>query len=81
MSVHHVTRRFVGDDEYVIVLKGVAGPAVHSAFPEFSLAETEDATVLQGRLEDQAALYGLFQRIQDLGMEILEIRKATEQQI
>ena len=72
--------RFV-NDEYVIVLKGVAGPAVHAAFPEFTLTETEDTTILQGKLQDQAALYGLFQRIQDLGMEILEIRKATEHQI
>lgn len=81
MSVNHVSRRFVNDDEYVIVLKGIAGPAVHAAFPEFTLAETQDTTVLQGRLEDQAALYGLFQRIQDLGMEILEIHKATERRI
>jgi hypothetical protein len=75
--VNRVTRPFVGD-EYVIVLKGVAGPAVHAAFPEYTLTETNDATVLQGRVEDQAALYGLFQRIQDLGMEILEVRKAPD---
>jgi hypothetical protein len=75
--VNHVTRPFV-NDEYVIVLKGVAGPAVHAAFPDFTLSETDDATVLQGRVQDQAALYGLFQRIQDLGMEILEVRKASD---
>lgn len=73
--MNDVTHPFL-NDEYVIVLKGVAGPAVHAAFPEYTLTETSDATVLQGRVEDQAALYGLFQRIQDLGMEILEVRKA-----
>jgi hypothetical protein len=36
------------------------------------------ATVLYGPVQDQAALYGLLDRIQSLGLELVEIRQLPQ---
>jgi hypothetical protein len=58
---------------YTIKLRGAAGAAVIAAFPEFSVSIRDDTTELRGTIEDQAALHGVLQRIQDLGLVILEV--------
>lgn len=63
---------------YAITLNGGAGAAVAAAFPECSISVGDDATVLRGTIEDQAALHGILQRIQDLGLVILEVRTTSE---
>jgi hypothetical protein len=35
-------------------------------------------TVLHGPVQDQAALYGLLERIQDLGLELVEVRRLPD---
>jgi hypothetical protein len=35
-------------------------------------------TVLHGPVQDQAALYGLLDRIQSLGLELIEVRRLPE---
>ncbi|HTU84297.1 MAG TPA: hypothetical protein VMF57_01915 [Solirubrobacteraceae bacterium] len=35
-------------------------------------------TVLRGEIQDQAALHGLLDRIQALGLELIEIRQVQE---
>jgi hypothetical protein len=38
-------------------------------------------TVLHGTLPDQAALFGLLVRIHDLGLQLLEVRRITDEDI
>jgi hypothetical protein len=38
-------------------------------------------TVLHGPVADQAALYGLLDRIQALGLELVEVRRLPDQQV
>jgi len=63
----------VADGTYVITVRGAAGPWVRAAFDDVELSVAGDTTVLRGAGTDQAALHGLLQRIQDLGLEIVDV--------
>jgi hypothetical protein len=60
---------------YELTFKGEAGTTVRAAFPEFELAADHGATVLRGRVPDQAALHGALERIHALGLELTEVRR------
>jgi hypothetical protein len=61
-------------NHFVIIIRGEAGPTVRAAFEDFDITVADGTTVLRGQLIDRAALYGLLQRLQDFGIEILEVR-------
>jgi hypothetical protein len=61
------------DGTYVITVRGVAGPWVRAAFDDVALSAVGDTTVLRRDGTDQAALYGLLNRIQNLGLELLDV--------
>jgi hypothetical protein len=58
---------------YVIIVRGVAGPWVRAAFDDVAVSAVGDTTVLRRAGTDQAALHGLLQRIQDLGLDVLDV--------
>jgi hypothetical protein len=58
---------------YVITVRGVAGPRVRAAFEDVAVSAVGDTTVLRRTRTDQAALHGLLQRIQDLGLDVLDV--------
>jgi hypothetical protein len=62
-------------DSFVITVRGHAGDVVRAAFQEFDLEVEGDNTILRGELADQAALHGVLQRMQDYGIEIIEVRR------
>jgi hypothetical protein len=67
------------DGTYVITVRGVAGSAVRAAFGDVEVSAVGDTTVLRRAGADQAALHGLFRRIQDLGLDVLEVHlESTE---
>jgi len=59
---------------YEIRVKGLAGPMTRAAFPDLDLRSEGANTVLRVQIADQAALHGALVRIQNLGMELLEVR-------
>jgi hypothetical protein len=67
--------REVIEGTYVITVRGVAGPWVRAAFEDTEVSVVGDTTVLRCTGTDQAALYGLLRRIQDLGLELLGVRR------
>jgi hypothetical protein len=59
-----------------IRLKGRAGRTIATAFDDFEISTGTSDTLLRGDLADQAALYGVLDRIQRLGLELLDVHVA-----
>jgi hypothetical protein len=84
------TRRRIGSSEeevtgmparsYEIRIKGRVGEALQAAFADMSVAINPVETVIYGQVRDQAALHGLLDRIQELGLEVLEVRRFPQQE-
>ena len=61
---------------YEIVIRGSIGDAW---FEEMKVTQQADnLTSLRGRLTDQAALYGILRRINDLGIELISVNHLRE---
>jgi hypothetical protein len=78
----HLPARDDGDMDaapapYMIRINGHLGATVLSAFPALAPQHHGAHTVLTGLL-DQSALYGVLAEIEALGLDLLEIRKLTQ---
>lgn len=60
---------------FVVTVRGRVGPSVRAAFDDMEVTSVGDATVLRGARGDQAGLYGLLQRVQDVGLEVIEVHR------
>jgi hypothetical protein len=60
---------------YQIRVRGHLGPTTLRAFPALQAEIQDEDTLLQG-VADQAAVYGALARIEELGLELLEVRRA-----
>jgi hypothetical protein len=65
----------VAPASYEIRIKGKVGDPLLASFEELDASIKPAETVLTGVIEDQAALHGLLDRIQELGLELIEIRQ------
>ncbi len=74
MSAERLSER-VGASAYEIRIKGALSEQVRSAFEGMDGTLAAGDTVLRGPVRDQAALYGLLERIQALGLELIEVRR------
>jgi epsilon-lactone hydrolase len=61
--------------QYEICVRGHLGETMRSAFPALRAQPRGENTVLTGALPDQSALYGVLAEIEDLGLELLEVRR------
>ena len=61
--------------DYEIRIKGRLSDSLLAAFEGLTTTVQPAETVLYGPVQDQAALYGLLDRIQSLGLELVEIRQ------
>ena len=61
--------------QYEIWVRGHLGETMRFAFPALRAEQREGDTVLTGVLPDQAALHGVLAGIEDLGLELLEVRR------
>ena len=58
---------------YRITVDGVLTDHLAVAFEPLSLADADGLTVLSGVCADSAALYGVLDRLRDLGVELLGV--------
>ncbi len=63
----------VTEGTYMIIVRGVAGPSVRAAFDDVEISVVGDTTMLRRVGTDQAALHGLLNRIQDLGLVVIDV--------
>ena len=65
--------------DFEVRIKGRVSQPIAATFPDLVVTVNPVETVLRGTGLDQAALYGLLERIQALGLELIEIRKLPPQ--
>ncbi len=63
---------------YEIRIRGKVGDPLLASFGDLDASIKPAETVLRGVIVDQAALHGLLDRIQALGLELIEIRQVEE---
>ncbi|WP_320776839.1 hypothetical protein [Streptomyces sp. CRN 30] len=64
-----------GGADFEIRVRGRFGESFRSAFGELRVVPRPAETLLVGTGLDQAALYGILDRVQALGLELLEVRR------
>jgi hypothetical protein len=62
-------------DEYEIRVRGRVTPALLARFEGLEARVEPVETVLHGPVEDQAALHGVIDLVNVLGLELLEVRR------
>ncbi len=61
---------------YEIVVRGEAGgPALRAIFDDLVVSVRDGRTTLTGDLADQPAVYGVLARVQNLGLELVDLRR------
>ena len=63
---------------YEIRVRGRLTDSLVAAFEGMNASVEPVETVLHGPVQDQAALYGLLDRIQDRGLELVEVRRLPD---
>jgi len=58
---------------YEITLAGKAGRTVRAEFEDCTIIAGPDTIILRAELPDQAALWGLMQRVMGLGLEVVHV--------
>jgi hypothetical protein len=58
---------------YEITVRGRLSAALAGGFDGLTAASQGPNTVLRGELADQAALYGVLDRVESLGLELLDV--------
>jgi hypothetical protein len=70
---------FLADTEYELRLQGRLSEATLAWFEDLNVSEDRTTspaqTVITGPMRDQAALYGLIDRIRDLGLTLLSVKR------
>jgi hypothetical protein len=64
-----------GGGSYVIRIKGRLSDSLLAEFAGLAATVQPGETVLHGPVRDQAELYGLLDRFQSLGLELIEVRR------
>jgi hypothetical protein len=75
---HRRTSGVRGPTIYRIVVRGELSHRYLSAFEGMTLAAGDGQTTISGPVVDQAQLYGLLDRVSDLGLELISVNPTPE---
>jgi hypothetical protein len=80
MSGHPATRHPPDDGapKYEFRIRGRMSATVLARFDTLESDEERVETILHGRVRDQAELHGIIERVQSLGLELVEVRKLPD---
>jgi hypothetical protein len=69
-----------GDQGFEITVRGSAGPTARAALSGLDVEVTVlgKRTRLRALGADQAALFGILQRLQDMGLEVIDVRRCED---
>jgi hypothetical protein len=59
---------------YEIIFAGQVGSVLRAAFDDCEVSIGEETTTLRVELPDQAALWGVLQRVMGFGLKLIELR-------
>lgn len=65
--------------DYEIRVRGRLSDRVTETFEDFSASLKPTETIMRGPVRDQTELHGLLERIQSLGLELIEVRRLPGQ--
>ena len=65
----------MGSDQYEIRVRGRVTPALLARFEGLSASVEPVETVIHGPVADQAALHGVIDLVNALGLELIEVRR------
>ena len=63
---------------FEIHVRGELPPDLLDELEHLTAVEVPAQTVLKGVLPDQSALFGVLARLQDLGLELIEVRRLSD---
>ena len=66
-------------ETFELEIRGEPGPVLRAAFPEFELLPDHGMTLLHGEFVDQAALHGVIERINSLGLELVSLHLVVDE--
>ncbi|MGY1726996.1 hypothetical protein ACI79J_08470 [Geodermatophilus sp. SYSU D01062] len=66
----------MGERFYRITVRGVLSDRFAAAFEPLTLTAADGLTVLSGVCVDSAVLYAIFDRMRDLGLELLDVESS-----
>jgi hypothetical protein len=65
------------DRVYEVRVTGLVPDAVLVGLGDIEVATQELRTVVSGKFQDQAALYGFLNRLRSLGLDVVEVRQVA----
>jgi hypothetical protein len=63
---------------YEITVRGHLSETLMAAFTGLEAMPSSGLTVLRGEIADQAALFGVLERVESLGLELVDVRRTVE---
>ena len=70
--------RAVTGERYEIRVKGSVGASLLESFEGLDARVKPAETILRGEITDQPALHGILDRIQALGLELIEVKRVED---
>jgi hypothetical protein len=68
----------VTGERYEIRVKGNVGASLRNSFEGLDARVKPAETILRGQIDDQPALHGILDRIQALGLELIEVKRVDD---